>query len=75
MKLALEVDCCEMPKKASRTEAEIYRGIRDLLMRAHCANDQRTHPCAGSITITSKHITMNCKLCGDARQIIDGGAP
>lgn len=68
-----EVTACEMPTKARRVEADIYRGIRDTLVRAHCVRESREHPCAGAITITSKHITMNCKLCGDARQIIVTG--
>ena len=64
------IDCCEMPTPAPRTEAEIYRGIRDQLIGAHCANKDRNHPCCGAITITARHVTMNCKLCGDARQVI-----
>ena len=66
-----EVDCCEMPTPAPRTEAEIYRSMRDLIVKAHCAKDRSAaHPCAGVITITAKHITMQCKLCGDARKTI-----
>ncbi len=66
-----DINACEMPKPAPRKEADIYRGIRDTLVNAHCANDRKEHPCCGVITITVKHITMKCKLCGDSRQLIE----
>jgi predicted RNA-binding Zn-ribbon protein involved in translation (DUF1610 family) len=58
-----------MPAPAKPAEQEIYRGIRDRLIKAHC-EAKRAHNCCGKITIDREHITFNCPLCGDARQII-----
>lgn len=60
---------CEVPMPAPRIEAEIYRGIRDTLVRAHCAKKGQ-HECQGSVTLCARAITMRCKLCGDSRQTI-----
>lgn len=68
--LVPQVNCCLRPKKAKRKQSEIYSGIRDTIIKAHCVQRVKDHPCAGQITITAKHITMNCKLCGDVRQIL-----
>lgn len=67
MKLAIEPDCCLMPEPAPRVEATIYKGMRDTMIKAHCASPDRP-VCSGAITITAKHITFNCKICGDARK-------
>jgi hypothetical protein len=61
-------NACEMPTPAR--DAEIYRGIRDVMIKAHCAAG-RAHKCCGEITITARHITFACNLCGDARQTVD----
>jgi hypothetical protein len=64
-----EINSCTMPTPAKRSESKIYRSLRDTLIRAHC-EAKRAHNCCGKITIDRDHITFNCPLCGDARQII-----
>lgn len=64
-----EIDHCLMPEPAPSREAEIYTKLRDRLVRAHC-EAKREHACCGKITIDRAHITFNCPLCGDARQLI-----
>lgn len=64
-----KIDCCLMPKKTKRSEAQIYLGMRDTIIRAHCAAE-RGHKCCGAITIDREHMTLNCKLCGDVRTIL-----
>lgn len=68
-----EANCCDMPKPASRSESEIYRHLRDLLVRAHCADKRPSHKCAGLITIDRATITFQCPRCGDARKTIVEG--
>lgn len=63
-------NACHMPKPAPRSEAEIYRSIRDLLIGSHCERKAEAHQCAGAITITRSDITLNCRLCGDLRQTL-----
>lgn len=70
---AQHVDSCTMPGPAHRTEAEIYRGIRDTIIRSHC-DAGRAHRCCGSVTITRDTITLSCPLCGDTRKIITAEA-
>jgi hypothetical protein len=60
---------CLMPTPAERDEAEVYRRFRDLLIKAHCAAKGK-HKCCGVITIAEAHVTFNCRLCGDLRQVI-----
>lgn len=67
----MKANCCLMPSPAPRREADIYRSLRDTLIRSHCSA-KRDHKCCG-ITITRTDITMNCRLCGDSRQIIGKG--
>jgi hypothetical protein len=62
---------CHMPTPVSRDEATIYRHFRDLIMRAHCADNRPSHRCAGTISIDRTSITLNCPRCGDARKIIE----
>jgi predicted RNA-binding Zn-ribbon protein involved in translation (DUF1610 family) len=64
-----EINSCTMPTPCKPKEAEIYRGIRDMLIRTHC-EAKRAHKCCGKITIDRDHITFNCPLCGDARQTL-----
>lgn len=64
-----EITSCSMPTPVKRSESEIYRGIRDTLIKAHC-EAKRAHKCCGKITIDRDYITFNCPLCGDARQIL-----
>lgn len=68
--MALKANYCHMPEPAPRDEAEIYRHMRDLLIRAHCGDSRPTHRCAGEITIARDHITFQCPRCGDLRQTI-----
>lgn len=63
------INSCDVATPAPRNEAEIYGHMRDLIIKAHCA-EKRGHKCCGAITITAEHITFNCKLCGDSRQKI-----
>lgn len=56
-----------MPEPAKKDEAEIYNSFRDHMIKVHCANKFKSHDCAGKITITHKHITFQCALCGDQR--------
>lgn len=65
-----EINSCTMPTSATRSESEIYRSIRDRLIKAHCADKRPAHRCAGLITIDREHITFQCPRCGDARQLI-----
>lgn len=64
-----EINSCDIPGPCKPSESEIYGHMRDLLVKAHCAA-KRGHQCCGAITIDRRHITMNCPLCGDARQIL-----
>lgn len=66
----MKPNACHMPAPAPRSEAEIYRSIRDTLIRSHCARTGEAHRCCGAITITRTDITMNCRLCGDLRQTL-----
>lgn len=65
-----EANCCDMPKPAPRDEAEIYRSLRDRLVKAHCADRRPAHKCAGLITIDRESITFQCPRCGDAKQTL-----
>lgn len=69
MRRVPEINTCEMPTSAPRRDAEIYARIRDRLIKAHCEAG-RDHKCCGKITIDRAHISFNCPLCGDARQIL-----
>jgi len=60
---------CLIPTPLPPNESEIYSHIRDLLIKTHC-DAKRGHQCCGRITIDREHITFNCPLCGDARNII-----
>lgn len=62
---------CLMPEKAPPKEAQIYRGMRDVIIKAHCADKRPSHKCCGRITIEAKTITFQCPRCGDSRLIID----
>lgn len=64
-----EINSCDLPDKCGPVESEVYRKFRDIAIKAHCAA-KRGHQCCGAITIDREHITMNCPLCGDARQIL-----
>lgn len=66
----MKPNSCHMPAPAPRNEAEIYRAIRDLMVRAHCAQKAPTHECCGAITLTRTDVTLNCSLCGDLRQTL-----
>jgi hypothetical protein len=65
-----EINSCTMPTPATRKESELYRLMRDRLIKAHCADKRPAHRCAGKITIDREHITFQCPRCGDARQLI-----
>lgn len=65
----MKVNICDIPAPAPRDEATIYRSLRDTLIRTHC-EAKRDHLCCGKITIDREHVTFNCPLCGDVRQII-----
>jgi hypothetical protein len=65
---------CDMPTPVSKAEAEIYKGMRDLMVRQHCDRKDHGHRCAGAITITATDITLQCKLCGDCRRTIQSDA-
>lgn len=67
---------CHMPVPVrSKKEAEIYRKFRELVIKAHCADDRPAHRCAGTISIDRATITLNCPRCGDLRQIIEDMLP
>lgn len=66
------INGCNMPKPAPKRDAAIYASMRDLMVRAHCADKRPAHRCAGAITITRTDIMFQCPRCGDARQIIGG---
>ena len=61
---------CNMPEPVRRSEAEIYRSIRDRMIRSHCDRKAAAHKCCGAITITRSEITLSCRLCGDARSLM-----
>lgn len=67
----MKPNACLMPKPAPRSEAEIYRSIRDVVIRSHCERKAEAHQCAGAVTITRTDITLNCRLCGDLRQTLE----
>lgn len=64
-----EINACDVAQPAPEREANVYRHLRDSLVRVHCSA-KRGHKCCGRITIDREHITLNCPLCGDARQLI-----
>lgn len=66
----MKPNTCDMPTPARRSEAEIYRSIRDRMVRSHCDRKAAAHQCCGAITITRTDITLNCRLCGDVRSIL-----
>jgi len=66
----MKPNACHMPAPARRSEAEIYRSLRDTLIRSHCERKAGAHQCSGAITITRTDITLNCRLCGDLRQTL-----
>src|SRR4051794_5714143 len=65
-----EANCCHMPKPVTAAGAEVYRKIRDTLMRAHCADSRPAHRCAGEVTLDCNSITLHCPRCGDSKGII-----
>lgn len=66
------MNACDMLEPVSEAEREVYRGIRDTIIKAHCsAPKDKKHRCLGSITITHNTITMICPLCGDSRGILE----
>ena len=66
----MKPNTCLMPEPVRRSEAEIYRSIRDRMVRSHCDRKAEAHKCCGAITITRTDITLSCRLCGDARNIL-----
>ncbi len=54
---------CLMPRTTSVLEARLYKR----LLTAHCPNGHNSKKCQGTLSITGKHITASCKLCGDSR--------
>jgi predicted RNA-binding Zn-ribbon protein involved in translation (DUF1610 family) len=65
-----EINSCHIATPATRTDSDIYRSIRDRIIKAHCADKREAHKCAGKITIDREHITFQCPRCGDARNLI-----
>jgi hypothetical protein len=64
--------CCHMPVAEEPKVAAVYRKMRELIVRAHCADKRPTHRCAGTVSIDRATITLNCPRCGDLRKIIEG---
>lgn len=62
---------CHMPTPEEPKIATIYRQMREMLVRAHCADKRPHHRCAGAITITRDTITLNCPRCGDLRKTLE----
>lgn len=69
-----EINCCHVPTPAKRSDAEIYESLRGRLIKAHCAAGRGSHHCCGRITIDRTSITLQCPLCGDARNLIEAVA-
>lgn len=66
-------DHCLIPGEVDNDrEADLYRRIRDTLLRAHCDDGRDEHRCVGRITLDRDGITLNCARCGDARQLLPG---
>ena len=59
--------CRWPPRKAPDSETAIYERLRERIVSAHCAADRGAHQCCGKITLDRQHITLSCRLCGDAR--------
>lgn len=38
--------------------------VEQALRRSHCALTDRTHECAGTMTITPSGLTLSCGICG-----------
>lgn len=56
---------CHVPGRLSQKESELFRTIHG----AHCARRHESHECSGSLTINRGGVTLNCPLCGDARNV------
>lgn len=64
-------NACHMPAPEEPKMADIYRKIRETLVRSHCVDEREHHRCAGAITITRDTITLNCPRCGDVRKTLE----
>lgn len=69
----LPATACHVPAPEEPRMAAIYAGIRQTIVKAHCADHREHHRCAGAITITRDTITLNCLRCGDLRKILESG--
>jgi len=56
---------CGMPEAMSVGEQRLYEKIRVV----HCERAQVSHECLGRMTIDRRGVTLQCPLCGDARNI------
>lgn len=65
-----QANCCLMPSPVPTREAKIYQRIRDVMVKAHCADKRPAHKCAGMISLTAKTITLQCPRCGDLRKTL-----
>ena len=68
--MKLHVNACHVPEPAPDRMVEIYRRMRDVMVKQHC-DAKRDHLCCGAITITRDDVTLNCPLCGDCRQLLE----
>ncbi len=62
---------CHMPTPETPKMAGVYKQMRELVVRVHCADKRPAHKCAGAVTIDRTTITLNCPRCGDVRKIIE----
>lgn len=59
--------CRWPPREVPASEATIYEKLRARIVNAHCAAGRGAHQCCGRITLDRQHVTLSCRLCGDAR--------
>lgn len=67
--------CYWPPEQVKQRDAVIYERIRDRVVRAHCADDRKSHKCAGRITMDRNSMILQCRRCGDLKLNTSVGEP
>ncbi len=63
---------CKMPEPVENPkEAQLYRMIRDRIVKMHCADKRPSHRCAGTVSIDRTSIVLDCPRCGSHKALLD----
>lgn len=65
--MTVRVNACYLPRPVSAEDAGLYERLRAGILRSHCADGRDEHRCCGRVTLDRYHLTLQCRLCGDAR--------